>query len=131
MPATYARVSRLTPSGQRTGVITDIDASDEIDIVDVLGRSARRIKIVPSGGDSVEIELRINNRIKIPVPTQKLGEALMDHHSPGSVIVVSKGEEHALYELTGSDQYYTEEGVTVAFVQIESVSAGTLTIYCW
>lgn len=129
MPATYHRVSRLVPSTQRTGVITDIETGDQIDITDVLGRPAHRIKIVPD--DSADnITLRLNNRVKIPA---YYGEGGMEkgHQKPETTTVVSRGAQHPAYVLTGESQYYTEDGLEVSFIDVEDNDGDGFTVYCW
>jgi len=119
------------PSAQRTNVITDVEAGDLIDIVDVLGRPAHRVKIVPDADTDV-IEIRLNNRVRIPQYYNHPGTGMHGQKKPESITVVSAGSHHPTYSLTGADQYYTEENVVVSFIEIVDItSSGDTTIYVW
>lgn len=132
--ATYRKVSRLIPSGERHQVITDVVAGDEIDLVDVLGRPARRLKIVPDDATD-SIDIRLNNRVKIKQYYQGSGWPENGYAKPETVYVVSEGEQHPLYTLTGDEQYLTEEELKISFIQIDDITFGSggtsITIYCW
>lgn len=132
--ATYRKVSRLIPSAERHQVITDVVAGDEIDLVDVLGRPARRLKIVPDD-ETDSIDIRLNNRVKIKEYYQGTGWPENGHAKPTTVYVVSEGEQHPLYSLTGDTEYLTEEELKISFIQIDDITFGSggtaITIYCW
>jgi hypothetical protein len=102
---------------------------DQIDFIDVLGRPAKRIKIVPAA-DTDSITIRLNNRVTIPQYYGN-GGAELGSRMPESQTVVSRGAHHAAYVLTGETQYYTEEGVSIEFLEISAMTGGPCTVYCW
>lgn len=117
--ATYSRVSRLIPSAQRSARITNVVAGDEIDVTDILGRSARQIKIVPDDS-SDSIDFRLNNRIKFHP-----GRTVHGQPSTGfETTVVSEGSHHPLYNATGDTEYLTDEGLRVDYIQIDAITFG-------
>jgi len=131
--ATYRRASRLVPSAQRHTVVTEVEAGDQINFVDILGRPARRIKIVPDDATD-EITIRVNNRVRIPQRGEDDNSDVF-REIPNSVYVVSDGAQHPAYVLTGDTSYYTEEELRVSFVSIIDITFGSggtsITIYAW
>lgn len=128
MPATFIPVPRTVPSNQRAAVVTDVEAGDELDFLVILGRPARLVKILPDS-DADTITMRLNNRITFN-EQYGFGGAELGQNKPSTFQVVSKGEHYPLYELTAEQQYYTEEGVDVAFMQIEAAN-NPFTVYAW
>ncbi len=132
--AVYRKASRLVVSDQRNSIVTEVDSGDEIDFVEILGRPARRIKIVLSAA-TVSASFRLNNKIVMPKGplTFGLGKSVSD--VPEDITVVSEGAQFPLYTLAGDASYYTEEGLAVSFLKVDTVtmsSGGTdVTIYCW
>ncbi len=130
--ATYKKVSRSIPTAQRHQAITEVEAGDEIDIVDVLGRPARGMQIVPEADTDV-ITLRLNNKIRMTSKYVDEGQyTFQGIDSPASTTVVSKGEHHPLYTLSGEEQYLTQDGLQISFVQIEDITGNdTCSLYVW
>lgn len=122
--ATFRKVSRLVPSSQRSTSITDVEAGDQIDVKAILGRPARQIKIVP--GDSSDlIEVRLNNRVVIPTYYDRHKTTQPTHlRATENVEFVSAGAHYPVYEMTGSDAYYTEEGLAISFIEIVDITFG-------
>jgi hypothetical protein len=128
--ARYRKVSRLVPSAQRSTSITAISAGDQIDVSSILGRPARGIKFIPGYADDV-IEVRLNNRRKLQVPYRNTGaqgltsdfaSAFADPSS--EVEIVSAGAHYPTYTMTGSESYYSEDGLAVDYIDIVDLTAG-------
>lgn len=62
--ATYFKVSREIPSRERSQLITDVAVGDQIDIVDVLGRSAKGLKFITTATTD-QVEYKLNNLRRI------------------------------------------------------------------
>ncbi len=123
--ATFRKVSRHVPSSQRSASITDVEEGDQIDVSEILGRPARGIKIVPFS-DTDQINIRLNNKLKMPVRYPKSGWGEAGQLKPETVVVVSAGEHFPVYEMTGAEAYYTEEGLFISFIEIVQITfAGT------
>lgn len=135
MAATYRKVSRLIPSAERHQTITSVVAGDRVDIKAILGRPAKRLKIVPAASANV-IQIRLNNKITIPSYYQT-GSFYPNSglESPNAVEVVSSGAQHPVYTLTGQSEYFTEENLSISYIDIEAITftgGGTsITLYCW
>jgi hypothetical protein len=121
--ATYRKVSRLIPLAERAASITAVVDNDEIDIVDVLGRPARGVKIIPDD-PSDSISLRFNNKIRIPAVSNDR-DSRIHRDIPGDAVTkVSEGEHHSEYTVTGESAYYVMEGLVVSFIQISNITFG-------
>lgn len=132
--ATYRKVSRLVPSSQRTTEITNVDTGDVIDFKEILGRRARRIKIsLPNNITSAQF--RLNNKIYIEPESRLIGINEHSYSPLPTVEIVSEGAHHPLYTLAGNAEYYTEEGLSISFMQIVDVTtssgASTVSVTCW
>lgn len=68
--ATYTPVDKSVPSSERTTIITSVEAGDQINLFDVLGREARGL-IVTASNDTDVVEYRLNNRREIRKPLVK------------------------------------------------------------
>lgn len=130
--ATYTRVPRSVPSSQRNTVVTDVVATDEIDVADILGRPARRIKIVPDDSTD-EITIRLNNRLRLKTVYQSTMDPFTE--TPNPVYVTSHSDTYPAYVLTGGTEYYTEEGLSISYITVEDIVFGgggsSVTIYVW
>lgn len=132
--ATYRKVSRHVPSSQRSASITDVQEGDQIDVYEILGRPARGIKIVPFS-DADQIDIRLNNKLKMPTYYPRSGWPEAGQPKPATVTVVSAGEHFPVYEMTGAESYYTEDGLYVSFIEIVTItfagSSGPVEIEVW
>ena len=127
MAIVYKRPSRSIPRGQRVALVSNIAAGDTVDIVDILGFPARVLKITtPDAGDVLDI--RVNNKYVVAgvYNTPAQGEhGSIDPRS--AVTITSGGDQHPVHTMTGSDTYYSEEGLEIAFLELVAMTPATAT----
>lgn len=124
MAATFKKVPRSVQSSERNMAITAVVQGDQINVSSILGRPARRVRILPNdSGDT--IVLKYNNRVRMPVVYATNEEALDGGVQTATpVYVVSHGAHYPSHTYTGSSEYYTEEFMTVSFITVESITFG-------
>lgn len=116
--ATYVKVPRSVPGDQRSAEITDVAAGDRIDLVDVLGRPAQRVKFIMTA-DTDTAEYKINHLRRLP----KHNESSADT----TVLVWSGAAGYPVYSFTGVEEILSVEGLEIASIEIISLtlSVGT------
>lgn len=136
--ATFTRVSLAIPSAERVTRITGVEAGDQIDLVDILGRPARGLQITTSSANDV-VEYRLNNLIKkYKKPTRDRVEFTFAEKAWGVYDAEpeetwSKGDSFPLYSSTG-EVIETVSGLKISSIEIESltlVSGSTVEIVAW
>ena len=129
MPATYRIVPRDVPSNQRTMLITDVEAGDQIDIVEILGRPARQVQMfMTDATDTVEYRLNHHKKIRPNLPETPYYSSVyqsLGYSEPVEVWIHS--DAYPVYESTGAEVIETAEGLAVSAIEIESLtlSVGT------
>lgn len=125
MAIAYKKPSRKLPRGQRVALITNIAAGDTVDIEDILGFPANYVKIVtPDSGDVLEI--RMNNKYVVADNYTNPGFGDYGHVDPRSAeTITSKGEQHMVHTLTGDTIFYLEEGLTMSFFELVTMTPNT------
>ena len=136
--ATYTIVPRSLPSSQRVTEITAVAAGDQIDLVEILGRPARRLQFyVTATTDTVEYTL--NNLLKMR-PQRKAWEALSPADQAHGVFekstvdVWSGGAGYPSFSSTGALVLETVETLSITSVQIDALTLGTgttISIIAW
>lgn len=134
MAATFRNVPRSVPSSQRRVRITNVVEGDNIDLVSILGRPARRIKITPAAS-SDNIVLRFNNKLRIPAVQTKPGYGLTSDVPGEAQTVISNGSQYSTQTFTGSSSYYSEEGMSLSHITVFDITYGSggssITIEAW
>jgi hypothetical protein len=127
MAISYKKSSKNVPRGQRVAHVTNIGASDSVDIVEILGFPARVVKIVtPDSGDILEI--KINNRYTLADVYNMPAHGEHGSVDPRSAVrVVSEGAQHPTHTLTGSTVYYSEDGLEIAWLELSDMTPATAT----
>lgn len=134
--ATYTPVPKSVPSAQRSSQITAVAAGDRINLVDVLGRPARRIQfIMTDAADTVDYTLNslITARKKTAAPLSTV-DKVYGSFGTSEIEIWSGAGGHPSYQSTGSTVLETSEGLDVASLQIDALSLSvgtTITIICW
>jgi hypothetical protein len=121
--ATFSKVSRLIRSAERSALITDVVDDDQIDIESILGRPARGVKIIPDDASDT-ITLRLNNKIRIPAMGDNRDSLVYRDIPSDAASVVSKGSHQSVFTITGDTVYYIQEGLSVSFIEIASLTFG-------
>jgi hypothetical protein len=136
--ATYTKVSRSIPSLQRVAIITDVAEGDNIDITDVLGRSARRVQFnLTDVGDQIEYRLNTMRKIR-----RQVSEA--NGNYPDTQIERTDGvfgkETLTIFSGTGDafsdvgESILTADGISISSVSINALALSvgtTITITVW
>ena len=123
--ATYAPHSGGTPGTHYTHLITEVAVGDQIDITEILGRSARGIKLLMTAAGDV-VEYKLNNLLKL----QKHKKFGFDE----TVLVWSSAPRFSTFSETGALEHTTEDGIRIASIEIVSLmlSVGTeIEIVVW
>lgn len=114
--ATTLRVSRSIPSSQRSTLITDVAAGDQVDVEEILGRPARGIKFVT--GDSADsISYRLNNKLKL-YQRDKFDKTDIQE-------IWSAGESFPVFTSTGNTEHETQEGVSISSFEVTALTLAT------
>lgn len=128
--ATYTLISQKIPSEQRSNIITNVSAGDQIDILKVLGRPARRVQFILTQSNDV-INYRLNNLRRIR--KQRSGEGILSvaervygtfGNEDAEVEVWNTGPGFPEYSSTGAVIIETAEGL-----EVESIDMGTMTLH--
>lgn len=136
--ATYTPVSRSIPSAQRSCIITNVAATDRIDITDVLGRPARRLQFIMTDAADV-IDYRINNLRKHLTPRSR-EDAFSDLDQAFGVFGAQEisvwldGGSVPTYNNTGAIIIETAEGLDISSVEIDALTLSTgsvISIVVW
>jgi len=118
--ATYTKVPRNIPSAARVTAITSVEAEDQIDMLDVLGRPAKNMKII-TDATSDTIEFRLNNCEHVV----KRNASKADE----TIAVWQSGGAFSTFSETGSTVYeYGDTGLEIHSIEIVSTTASTITI---
>lgn len=139
--ATYTLVPKHVPMEQRSNVITGVVAGDQIDIIKVLGRPARRVQFILNSS-SDHIEYRLNNLVRIR--KQRSGEGILSvaervygtfGMEDAEVEVWNTGPGFPAYTNTGAIIIETAEGLEVESIDMVGIifhSGGTdIEIVVW
>lgn len=122
--ATYCKVSKLVPGSERSQLITNVAAGDRIDIIDVLGKPARGLKMITSDGTDT-VEYKLNNLSRI----RKRNEFNADE----TVYVWSESDSCPSYTDTGL-VIETQDQLRISSIEIMSlilVVGTTIQIVVW
>lgn len=115
MAATYSKVPHTVPSSHRTALITAVVVGDQIDIVDVLGRPARGLKLVTtSSTDSVSY--RLNSLVRVTSHNESSADS--------SILIWSAGPGHSVFSDTGAE-IVTQDQLEVSSIEITALSLST------
>lgn len=136
--ATYTPVPKTVPSSQRTVEITAVANGDQIDLVDALGRPARRVQFYMTDAADV-IEYTLNSLKKLrPQRTREESFSDIDQvhgiHGKTEFDLWSGAPGFPSFSSTGSTVLETGEGLRVSSLQIDglTLSAGaTITVIAW
>lgn len=126
--ATYTKVSRSVPSQERAAVITAVADGDRIDIVDVLGRPARRVIFkMTDSADTVTYKLNHLRRLRpARTPEESFGMADQVWGINGKEVTDWWTSSNASeFTGTGSTQLETAEGLQVSAVEITGLTLST------
>lgn len=115
--ATYTKLTNAVPSAQRIVKITDVSAGDRIDLVDALGRAARKVRFFLTA-DTDEINVKFNNLLRL---TKRNGPDA----TPSTVEVWSGGSHASEFTYTGSTIIDTLDDFKISSLEIGSLTLGT------
>lgn len=136
--ATYNKISRSIPLNQRVILITDVSVGDTIDIVDALGRPAKRIQFnMTDPTDQIEYRINTLRWIRSPkLSVENGGQYTVAESAFGvegtTLSAVWSGTGDTLSDV--GESILTAEGISISSVVIDSltVSVGsTITITAW
>ena len=128
--ATYTPIPKHVPMEQRSNIITNVAAGDQIDIIKVLGRPARRVQFILTQQTDV-INYRLNNLVRIR--KQRSGEGVL---SVAERVYGTFGMEDAEVEVWNTGPGFPEYSSTGAVIietaetlEVESIDMGTMTLH--
>jgi len=125
MAATYSPVPRHIHSAQRVQQITNVVVGDRIDIIDVLGRSARGVTFFMTNSTDT-VSYRLNSLLRL----RQANETSADTE----VLIWAVSDEFPAYSASGQTQHTTQDGLRISSVEITALtlSAGTtITMTVW
>lgn len=120
--ATYTIVPRTMPSRERSARITAVAAGDQVDLVEILGRSARGIKLVTANTTDV-ITYRLNSLLHL--------EKFNESEPPTDIEVWSASARYNTFSATGDTEHYSDEGLRISSIEIVTTTAATIEIVIW
>jgi hypothetical protein len=123
--ATYTKVSRSLSSMQRSALIEDVAVGDQIDIVDVLGRAARGVKLRMTDATDVA-DYKLNSLVRLP----KFNEGSADEQ----VLVWSASPKYSTYRSEGELEHVTADELLVSSIEIVALtlsSGTTIELVVW
>lgn len=136
--ATYVKSSRNIPSNQRVVQITAVEAGDQIDLVDALGRPANKIQFYMTDAADV-IGYKLNNLKKV-LAQRSAGERLTEADQAWGVygkevIEIWSGDaSFPAFSSTGSTVLETVDGLAITSLQVDSLTLSTgttITLIAW
>jgi hypothetical protein len=126
--ATYTKVSRSVPNSERAAVITAVADGDRIDLVDVLGRPARRVIFkMTDSADTISYKLNHLRHLR-PSRTPEEAFSLADQvwGISGTEVTDWWSSAHASeFTGTGSTQLEIADGLQVSALEITGLSLST------
>lgn len=116
--ATYVKVPRSVPGDQRSAEITDVAAGDQIDLVEILGKPAKRVKFVLTADTDV-VDYKINHLRRLLQHNESSADS--------TILVWSGAAGYPEYIVTGAEEVLSVDGLEIASIEIVAVtlSVGT------
>ena len=129
MAATYTKVPRTVPSGQRSALITAVEVGDQVDVIDVLGRPARGMKMVTTAStDSVSYQL--NHKLTLLKDDDRIGD--VSTYTGTTVEFWASDSTHTFTDV--GENIETVSGLRISSFEITSVTLGsgsTISVVVW
>ena len=122
--ATFTKSSVHTPGNERSVLISSVAAGDQIDVVAILGRPARRVNFFTTDAADI-VSYRINNRRELPNSEAEYYSDAQRAFGKGKLsaaVVWSKAP--AIYTSTGAS-FTTVEGLNVRSIEIDGLTLST------
>lgn len=95
--ATVLPLTTAVPSSQRVTCIEDVAVGDRIDVEEILGRPARRVRFhMTDMSDTLEV--RLNSLLRLPNPKEAEADCTVKVWSAGSHGVIFSNTGQAIHE---------------------------------
>lgn len=129
MAATYVSVAKVMPSSARIASITGVVVNDRIDLIDVLGKPAKKIQFFMTDPADV-IEYTLNSLKKLRTSraheiTLSQAEQLFGTYGTEIEEVWSGSAKFSSISSTGADVLETVDGISISSIQIDTLTLGT------
>ena len=136
--ATYVSVAKVMPSSARVISITSVAADDRIDLVDALGRPAKKVQFYMTDAAD-EIGYTLNSLKKIRTGRQheialSAAEQAFGTYGTEVLDVWSGSPTFPSMTSTGATTLETADGIFIHSIQIDSLTLSvgtTITIIAW
>lgn len=123
--ATYEIAPTLLPGQMRSMLISNVAQGDQVDIVEILGRPARRLKFIMTATTDT-IQFRLNNLARLT----KHVENSVDE----TVKIWSASPRYPTYSETGSLEHVIDDGLLIESFEIVSLTLSigtTIDVVVW